>query len=55
MKVVRDGLVSPGHGAFEWVHNGHMHDGPNVRQVALCDSEIEGAEGLRGHNSSAVL
>ena len=55
MKIVRDRLVSPRHRALEWIHDRHMHDGPNVGEVALSDSEIEGTEGLRGHNSSTIF
>ena len=55
VKVVGDWLVSPGHRTFERVHNRHMHDGPNVGEVALSDSEIERTEGLRGHNSSTIF
>ena len=55
MKIIRDRLVSPGHRALEWVHDGHMHDGANVREVALSDSEVERTEGLGRHNSGSIL
>ena len=55
MKIVRDRLVSPRDRALEWIHDRHMHDGPNVREVALSYSKIERTEGLGGHNSGSIL
>ena len=55
MKIVGDGLVRPGDGAFERIHHRHMHDRPDVGEVALRDSEVQGTERLRGHNACTIL
>ena len=32
-----------------------MHDRPDVGEVALRDSEVQGTERLRGHNACTIL
>ena len=32
-----------------------MHDGPNIREIPLRDPEVEGTEGLAGHDPRSVL
>ena len=55
MEIITDGFVRPTDAPLERIHDAHVHDRSDIRQVSLRDTEVERTKWFTGHDPCSVL